>query len=235
MKKWRLIGGAVLLVLAAAAWWVFTSLDWLVKSAIESRGPLLTGTPVTVASVRISASDGRGTLSGLDIGNPPGFSTPYALRANTISVAIDPASLTAAVPVIREIVIDAPDITYENTGTRGNLELIQRNIESAVRGESAQAKGQGGAHKPARRFVIDRVLIRQARVSIHSPLLKGGMANFVLPDVELRGLGAGGQGVTGAEAARQVVAAMSTKIAVNAALSGDVLKKGLDSLLQRIK
>ena len=238
-KKWMIAAIAVLAVLAGVAWWLFTSLDWLVKRAIESRGPAITGTSVSVASVRISAIDGRGTLAGLVIGNPPGFSSPHAFRANVISVAVDPATLTADVPVIREIVIDAVDVTYENTGRGGNLETLQRNIGNAAQRDAPAERSKGDVRKAPRRYVIDRILIRRARVSVLSPLLRGGAATFVLPDIELRGLGSGGRGVTAAEAANQVVSAMAAKIALNAALSSDVLKKGLegalDSLLNRRK
>ena len=238
MAKWNkaaLIAGAILLVLAGGAWWLFHSIDWLVKSTIESRGPLITGTTVTLSSVRVSTSDGRGTLSGFEVGNPPGFSSPYSLRAMTISVAIDPATITSDLPVIKDIVIVAPDVVYENNGKGSNLEAIQRNIDAAVRADAQAEKGSAGAAKSgARRFVIERILIRQARVNVLSPLLKGGSAHFVLPDVELHGLGSGGRGVTGAEAAKQVAAAMGMKIAVNAALSSDVLKKGLDGALDSL-
>jgi hypothetical protein len=230
---------AGLAVLAGVAWWLFTSLDWLVKRAIESRGPAITGTSVSVASVRISAIDGRGTLAGLVIGNPPGFSTPHAFRANVISVAVDPATLTADVPVIREIVIDAVDVAYENTGRGGNLETLQRNIGKAAQRDAPAARSNDEVRKAPRRYVIERILIRQARISVTSPLLRTGRASFVLPDVELRGLGGEGRGVTAAEAANQVVSAMAAKIALSAALSSDVLKKGLegalDSLLNRRK
>jgi hypothetical protein len=236
---WAIAAIAVLAVLAGVAWWLFSSLDWLVKHAIESRGPAITGTSVSVASVRISTLDGRGTLAGIVIGNPPGFASPHAFRANAISVAIDPATLVADVPVIREIVIDAPDVVYENAGRGGNLEILQRNIGNAAQHDAPAARSKGEMRKAPRRFVIDRILIRQARVSVLSPLLRGGTANFVLPDIELRGLGSSGHGVTAAEAANQVVSAMAARIAVNAALSSDVLKKGLegalDSLLNRRK
>lgn len=240
IRRWFLAALVLLAALAGVAWWLFHSIDWVVKSAIESRGPMITGTSVTVASVRLSTSDGRGTLSGLTVGNPPGFSSPYSLRANAIGVAIDPATLTSDLPVIKEIVIEAPDVVYENAGKGSNLDAIQRHIDAAVRSDAPAENGARGApQSAARRFVIERILIRQARVSVLSPLLQGGAANFVLPDVELRGLGSGGRGVTAAEAARQVAAAMGTKIALNAALSSDVLKKGLDgaldSLLKRRK
>jgi hypothetical protein len=231
MRTWVIAAIALLVALAGAAWLL---LDWLVKSSIESRGSAITGTRVTVAGVRISLGGGHGTLSGFVIGNPEGFASPEAFRADAISITIEPAALWADVPVVREIVIDAPEVTYEHSGNAGNYEVLQRHIGTAVQGENAPPRGDKGAPKAAKRYLIERILIRRSRVRIVSPLLKGGAASFVLPDVELRGLGSGGHGVTAAEAAKQVVAAMATKVAINAALSGDVLKKGLDSALDSL-
>src|SRR5690606_27466566 len=87
MKRWAL-GLAILLAVAAGGlWWAWNSLDFVVKAAIEHYGPRALGVPVAVREVRISTADGRGTIRGLEVGNPPGYSAPRALRAGTITAS----------------------------------------------------------------------------------------------------------------------------------------------------
>ena len=66
---------------------------------------------MNVSEVRISASDARGSLRGIEIGNPPGFSSPRAARFGEASVWIDPATIRSPVVLIHEIIVAEPVIT----------------------------------------------------------------------------------------------------------------------------
>ncbi len=68
------------LLAVGGAWWLFASLDGLVKQAIERWGPEITGVTVKVDSVRIEVAEGRGTIRGLVVGSPKGFEAPQALK-----------------------------------------------------------------------------------------------------------------------------------------------------------
>lgn len=68
---------------------------WLVKLAIEGFGPEMMQAEVHVSSVNISTGDGQRRLSGLNLGNPRGFKTDHALKADTIEIMIEPASITS--------------------------------------------------------------------------------------------------------------------------------------------
>jgi len=81
MKK-ILIVLVVLIAAAIAAYFVLQNpLGRLVKLAVEEFGPEMTQAAVKVSRVEISATDGRGALSGLFLGNPKGFKSDYALKA----------------------------------------------------------------------------------------------------------------------------------------------------------
>ncbi len=227
MKRWALGFAVVLAILAAGAYWLYSSLDFVVKTAIERFGPNIAGVEVTVREVEISATNGRGTLRGITIGNPSGYSARHALRVGTITVGLEPASLGRDVVVIRDILVDAPEIAYELQGGSNNLEAIQKNIEAYVKRSGGDAGKGSGASRPAgRRYVIGRITLRAARVTMTNPLLKGGGITFDLPDVDLRELGKRSGGVSAAEAARQVTAALVSRIAQKVLTSADLLRKG---------
>ena len=75
MKK-ILIGVFVALLLGAGAalWFLSSRLDSLVAGLIEQYGSQIVGTPVRVGSVAIDLRAGRGTIRGLRVANPEGYS-----------------------------------------------------------------------------------------------------------------------------------------------------------------
>ena len=60
----------------------------LAKSAINRYGPQLTQTKVTLAVAQVSPLSGNGTLSGLFVGNPPGWSSDKAFSFAKIHVEV---------------------------------------------------------------------------------------------------------------------------------------------------
>jgi hypothetical protein len=185
-----------LLVLAAAGalWWLYASRDAIIKRAIESYGPQVTGVSVKVGSVKLEPLDGRGAIRGLEVGNPKGFKAPRALSLGEMRLALDPASLAADVVHISEVSLEAPSITYERGANGDNLSAIQRHIESYL---PKTAKG------PERRFIIDHVQVRKARVSY------GGAVDVDVPDLQLRDLGRKAGGATAAEITREIWTAVT--------------------------
>ncbi|MBK6982413.1 MAG: hypothetical protein IPH30_13570 [Betaproteobacteria bacterium] len=78
MKRWAFGILAVLALAGGGVYWFVTSLDFIVKTAIERFGPDMLGTTVSVEQVSISTADGRGTIRAIAIGNPPGYSARSA-------------------------------------------------------------------------------------------------------------------------------------------------------------
>lgn len=228
MKRWWIGIALVLAVLAGGAYWLYKSLDFVVKGTIEHFAPEILGTTVSVRQVRISTADGRGTLRGIEIGSAPGFSAPRTLRASTIAVGIEPSTLRKDVVVIRDILVEAPEITYEVRGRTNNIEAIRRNIEAYVRRSGGEPAGNdaGARRAPGRRYVISRITLRGAKVTMTNPLLKGGGLTFDLPDVVLRDVGKGSGGVSAAEAASLVAGAIAARIAQSVLTNADALRRG---------
>lgn len=227
MLRKTLIGFALLLALGAAGVYLaFNYLDVIVKMALEHWGPDVTGVPVKVGQVQISPRDGRGSIRGLELGSPRGFTAARAVRFGEVRLAIDPATLSSPVVFIREIAIDAPQITYEKSSGPSNLDAIQRSIDAYVKqaaGKEAEGKGMPSVK---RRFVIERLAIRGARVTMTTAGLRGQGINFDLPDIEMRDIGKRQNGVTASEAAALVASTLQVKIAQKVLTNMDLLRKG---------
>ena len=179
-------------------------------------------------SAIVAITDGRGTIKGVEVANPPGYRGPQALRVGEINVGVDVSSITEDVIVIREIVVQSPQVTYEISGKTNNLEAIQKNIEAYVKstGGESSARDAPGKTGPARKYIFGHIALRNARVSMSNPILKGGSIPFDIPDIELRDLGRGTNGITAAEAARIVTNALIAKIAQKVLTNVDLLRKG---------
>jgi uncharacterized protein involved in outer membrane biogenesis len=223
-----LIALAVLLLLAAgAAFWAYHSLDVIVKVALEHYAPDITGVSFKVGKVEVSTSEGRGTVRHVDIGNPPGFSAPRAARLGEVRVAIDSGTLTAAVVHLQELAVMSPEITYERSDKTTNLEVIQKNIESYIARDGGSAASRPAEAKHGRRkFIIDRLAIRGAKVRMTTPSLRGQGITFDLPDIELRDVGKRQGGATASEIAGMVTALLQQRIAQKIVTNIDLLRRG---------
>jgi len=227
MRKALILLAAGVAVALAGTWLAFNYLDVVVRVALEHWGPDVLGTKVAVEAVQISPRDGRGRIAGLEIGSPAGFSAPRALRIGEIRLALDPATLWDDVVRVHELEIGAIDITYERGDRAANLEVIQRNIERYAREPASRVNaGEERGAKAKRRYVIDRLALRSARVRMTNPGLRGQGIAFDLPDVELTGVGRGRGGVTASEAAALVSATLQRKIALRVLSNVEALRRG---------
>ena len=225
MRKAAVALAVVAALAAALALVAWNSLDLVVRAALLHWGPDVTGVKVDVDRVDISPFDGRGRIAGIELGMPAGFAAPRTARFGEVRLALDPSTLTSDVVVVRELVVESADITYERGNRASNLDAIQRKIEGYVkRSEPQDAAGKEGA-RGKRRFVIERLSIRKARVLMTTRGLKGQGLAFDLPDVELRDVGKGG-GVTASQAAAIVASTLQQKIALRVLTNIDALRRG---------
>lgn len=206
-----LLGLAIVLIaIAGGAWWLYSSRDVLIKRAIERYGPQLTGTAVKVQEVKLEPMDGRGSIKGLEIGNPQGFSAGRALTLGEMRLAVDPSTITSNVVHVKEISLEAPTISYERGAGGDNLSAIQKHIKSQL----PKSGGDGAAEKskdaPQRKFIVDRVQVRNAKVSY------GGAVSVDLGSVQLHDLGKKKGGATAAELTDEVWTELS-RMAINRA------------------
>ena len=222
MKKLLLVGGGVaaVAVIGAIAVFVFvlSSLDGLIQQAVERYGAEITKAEVKLAEVEIDVTSGKGALRGLKIGNPAGFETPSAFQLGAVSIAIDTDTITSDTVVITEIVIDAPDVTYELGSDGSNIDAIQRNVEAYMArfesGDSATADGGGEGPK----LIIEDLYITNGTINVSATFLGGKSLTTPLPDIHLEDIGKEDDGASPGEIAEQIIAAI--KDSATGAVSG---------------
>lgn len=203
MKKIVIAVAVLVVIVGAGAYFLFSNLDSLVKSAIERIGSQVAGVPVRVQSVHIALADGKGVITGLSVANPKGFSTPSVISIDQVTIAIDSASVTKNPVVITAIDVSAPLMTYELAAGGSNIDALKKNVA-----QGSAASASGGSGSGGRRLVIDRLAIHGGKVNLATPL-PGGQASLPLADIVLTGLGRSGGGVSGAEIGSEVLNALS--------------------------
>lgn len=206
MKKalvWLLGSLLVLLLVVYVGGQLF--LGSAVKAGVKRVGPRLTQSDVALQSASLSPLSGSGTLSGLSVGNPPGWSGTKALYVGSIHFEVAPASLFGDPLVIRELIVQQPEFAYETRVLSSNIGDLMKNIEQAIGGGSAPATP---TQKP-RRFIVQHFRLEQGKVTVG---VGPAAIPLALPPIELQDLGVAEGGLTSGQLAfavlRQVVPAI---------------------------
>jgi hypothetical protein len=237
-------------VIVIAVVFLWSSLDSIVKAAIETYGSEATQTKVTVNDVSISPTSGSGALKGLVVGNPQGFKTPQAFRLGEISLKLDTGSITGDTILVKEIVIAAPEITYELAGTNDNIRTIRNNADRYAKsmgggtaGSSSPAGTGGTTPKPAekkdeagKKLIIENLYVRSGKVNVAATMLGGKSVGAGLPDIHLKDIGKSKGGATPAEVIDQVLGAITQNVQTAVrSLSADQLKEAIGPGADQLK
>lgn len=202
-KKIAAGAALLLLVIVAAAAFVLGRLDRIVVHGVETEGPGITGTAVSLGDADISLFSGVGALDDLEIANPEGFASDYAFQLGEIAIEIDPASVMEEVVRIRSLTIAAPRLTAEfDDRGRNNLGTILDHVRSMARQPAGKSRDQE-AGEP-KRLIIERFRVVDAEVrAVAAPLQLD--KTLKLPPIELKNLGAHQGGASAAAIADQAM------------------------------
>jgi uncharacterized protein involved in outer membrane biogenesis len=233
MKKWILIGCSVIIVLII----IFliaglSNLGPLVKNAVNTYGPQMTKTEVRLGDVGISLLSAEVKLKDFYLGNPKGFSSPYALQAGSIYLDVEESSLTGKTIVIDKIELVRPDIVYEKIRGTDNFQKILSNMSTGERSSSSSSK-QSGEKGGGTKILIKNFILRDGKVSLAMSMIgnKDIEANATVPNIHLTNIGGAEGGLSPNQAFRQVLTALYGTIAspsVIGVLSAEIKSEGVD-------
>ncbi len=225
MKK-LLIGGVVIILLVVGVvFFTLSNLGPLVKKTVNTLGPQMTKTDVSVADVSISIFSGEAKIKEFLLGNPKGFKTSQAMKVGSISVDIDEKSITQNPIIINKIEIIAPEITYEKIKGTDNFQSLLKNVQGSAKSEKkAEAKD---SNKEGRKIVINNVIIKDGKVNLAMAMLGGKEITAPLPDIHLKDIGKEKDGATPAEAFEQIFSSLYSSISADSvtAVFNDGLKQ----------
>ncbi len=230
MRKLLIIGGVVLTVVVGAVVFLFSSLDGIVKKIIEEAGTQVAGVKVSVGGVKISLSEGKASISGLSVANPPGFSSDPAFKLGEISVTLDTGSINKNPVVVKEVVVASPAVAYELGSGGSNLDALQKNVQAFTAkhgGGKSEAKAEPAkstdAKSEEKKLVIDRLAITGGQVKLAAGGIPGAATTAKLGDIVLTGIGKDSGGASSAQVAQKVLDALVNGAVKSATSLGNVL------------
>jgi len=233
MKKWIFIGlGGVVVILILIVVIGLSKLGPIVKTAINTYGPKITGTEVKVGDVGISIFSGEAELEKFFLGNPQGFKSASAVKVGSIYVDVDEGSLMKNTIIIKKVEVVDPEITYEKRGKTDNFQALLANVEKNVpKGESPKKESENEG--PGKKLIIDDLIVKNGKVNL-AVEMPGGMLgekkiSADLPEIQLRDIGKNQGGSSPSEVAKEIFEAIYAKITapnVMGALDNQLKKLG---------
>jgi hypothetical protein len=191
----------------------------IVKTGVNRFGPQITQTKVELQGASVSPLSGQGTLSGLSVGNPQGWSSGDAFRLGKVHLSMEPSSVFKDFIQIDELVIEQPEFLYETRLVASNVGDLLKNIEQSIGRKESQVKTKEG--QPVK-MVIRKLVLQDGRVT-----LGVGTAAMTLPmpPVNMTDIGVAENGITPEQVAFAVMRHVTSTIVGVAA--GALAESGL--------
>jgi uncharacterized protein involved in outer membrane biogenesis len=208
MKKLLIIGGILVGLLVITFVTLSFFLGSIVKAGVNKFGPQITQTKFELQGAAISPLNGSGTLNGLVIGNPKGWSEGNLCSLGKIHVEMKPFSVLGDHIVVDTVDIDAPEFTYETKFVSSNVNDLLKNIEQAMGSGGTATQPQKGG-KPIK-FEVKKFRITNGVVRLSVP---GAAAmSMPMPTVELTDLGTKEGGITPDQLAFAVMRSVTASV-----------------------
>ena len=203
MKALKIIG-IIIIVLIIAVFAIILNLGKIVKTGINTIVPQVTKCEAHVDDVNFNVFGGKFEIKNLVIKNPEGYKTDQAFSLGHIFVDVKMGSLMSDVIEIDQVLIDAPEITYEVGLGNSNLNTILENVNSSLPSsdeekkeeEKKEEKKEGG-----KKVVVNLVKVTNGRIGVSAKIAGGLEAPIVLPDIEIKDLGKKEGGISMVQAA----------------------------------
>jgi len=233
-KKIAIGLGVLIVAVAVGVYYLSQNAGKIVETVIETQGSRATQVDVALDAVNIDMLDLKAGLMGLTVANPAGFKTDRAISLGEVSVKIA-KNWSADVIVIDEVMVNAPEVTYEIGASGSNIATIQQNVENFMKvmsgpdkaGSGTESTGNdaaGGQEGP--KIIINNFYFKNGKVNVSASLMQGKTLTTPLPDIHLKDIGKDEGGASPAEVVQQLIAAITEK-AGGAAGSLDLTQLGL--------
>ena len=235
MMKKLIIGlGLIVVVVAVGMYYLSQNAGKMVETVIEKQGSRVTQVAVALDGVDISFADLKAGLRGLTVANPSGFKTDRAVSLGEVSVKLG-KDWSPNLIVVEEVMVRAPEITYEIGSGGSNIAAIQKNVEDFMKvmggGEASEgsAAPSSGSEDSGPKLVINHLYIKGGKVNVSASLMQGKTITTPLPEIHLTDIGKDSGGATPAEIVNEVIAAI-TNASGSAAGSLDLSQLGLSDI-----
>lgn len=198
---------------------VYTQLNTMVKTGVETAGPEALSVAVSVGSVSISPLSGKVNIKDFAIGQPDGFGEGDMVQLGEFSMKVETSTLLDDHIIVDEIVIDRPVFDARVIGSQSNFQALQKKL--------AEGSGPSEIDGQPITLTIRSLAVRAPQISVQK---EGGILqvdeDIKLADFTLTNLGTDEKGLSPQEIARHVMDTLQPQItkALISAGAGDTVK-----------
>jgi len=235
MKKFGLIALGLVVILGIAVYMLLGNLDGLVKNTIENVGTELTGTRVQLSGVEINLGNGSATLRGLEIDNPPGYTSDYAFELDRVTVAIDLSSLSGSVIVLNEVTVEGARLNAEQKAASSNLSDILRQVHAnAKTAEQAPVEEETPSEPSEIMFAVKKFVVAGTQATVLTEVQEPITAK--IPDLRRNNIGSPEAGLTPAQLGDALLGALIEEVqaAAKDILADRAMEAAKDKLREKI-
>lgn len=226
MNKWtNRIALGLLITVAILAIAISFIGGFLIKQTVNTAGPRLLGVPLHLESASLNPFRGHLTLKGLHIGNPQGFKAESLFDMANLDIRLRMRSLLTNRIIVESINISGPELTYERNLKTSNIDRLTTMLtpeKSATTGDAKTADQK----KSGKKVIIKKLSVNGTRVHVAFTALGGHGFILPLPPIHLSNIGGNENGVTFAEAVREILAAIFKSVGNAVTSSGKLLGTG---------
>ena len=217
-KKCLKITGIVFGVIIILLIIVLLSLSFIIKNGIQHVGPIITGVPMSVKYVAFNPFEGAMTIKDLIVGNPQGYSSPYAVKLGHFHLDIGMKSLFSKKVLIERIEVKGVELNYETSLLlKNNIQEIQDNVnklagENQKQEKAPENKDQKQEKAPGQKpLQIDYLELRDITAWV---IMKGtpAKAPLIVAPIVMTQLGTGEDGITSVMVINDVLVSMITSV-----------------------
>jgi hypothetical protein len=174
MKKGLGIFVLLILLIAGGAYYMLSGAGDFIRTQIQQQGSKYLGTEVSVLNVDLALTEGRMTISNLNIKNPQGFSNENAFSVDAIT--LDLGDVINEPYVVQTITINAPEVLYEvDKNGKGNLLKLKDTLAANL----PKTTNEPAAKETANPLIIvENVTVSNVRLKLNFEQLATGDLNI---------------------------------------------------------
>lgn len=234
MKKVVLkLGLVVVLILVVAIAAGAFYIDSIARQGIEGGSTYALGVPTSLDKADVGLLSGEFSMSGLNVSNPEGFTSPHFLALSEGSVSVSLGSLRQEVVELPTLTLSGISMNLERAGDKSNYKVILENLK---RFESGGGPPDKKPEEGGKKFVIRNLEIRDVNVHVNLIPAGGELTKVDVPIdlIQLKDVGSGGESVRMSDLAGVILKTiMTVAVQKGGQLPGDIateLTNGLGEL-----
>lgn len=241
MKAIKIIAGlviAIIVIIGILLAVTLSNLNRIVEEVIETTGSSSLQTAVNVSGVDIKLTEGHGTINGLTIANPKGYSDANVLAIGSVGLQLDLESVAEEVKVIKDVFVDGVKLRAEQKNIKDtNIQTLIDNIQTGS-GKANTNSSDSTATGEDARLMIETLRFGESEITLETE--NYGSRVFTLPAYSQSNIGNKSQGLTPAEVGQVIMNSLLAKVkaAVKDELENiakDKAKEKLDKEKDRLK